>query len=221
MEKKSAMMLQDPQGKQPDDEEEDPIAKDVKDLFDEAQELAYGRDELVRQLEVHTDKTPELSGGDIDADWERADSGEEAVGGENPTPDQDVVEDIGKAVGLTYQDNEPLRIDDKLSKRDESPWELDPASSVDYPRRVDEEFNRPLPREGMASGQPQPNPVPARTSASAKTGRKTAKKTTRRSTPKAGKKNSTARGARVKGGHRTKHTERHSTRTGRQLPRSA
>ena len=36
-------------------------------------------------------------------------SGDEAPGGDNPTPDQDIVDDIGKALGVEYQDNEELR----------------------------------------------------------------------------------------------------------------
>ena len=36
-------------------------------------------------------------------------TGEEAPGGDNPTPDQDVVDDIGKALGVTYNDNEELK----------------------------------------------------------------------------------------------------------------
>lgn len=57
--------------------------------------------------------------------------GEESVGGGNPTPDQDVVEELGEAVGLTYEDNEPLGGEAKLHARDEHRWELNPASSED------------------------------------------------------------------------------------------
>jgi Family of unknown function (DUF6335) len=62
--------------------------------------------------------------------------GEESVGGENPTPDQDIVEEHGKAVGLTYEDNEPLHGSDKIEGRDQSRWELDPASSEGYEERM-------------------------------------------------------------------------------------
>jgi hypothetical protein len=34
--------------------------------------------------------------------------GDETVGGDNMTPDQSVVEEIGQAVGLTHEDDEPL-----------------------------------------------------------------------------------------------------------------
>ena len=74
-----------------------------------------------------------LTGGDIDADWRQANFGEdEAVGESNPTPDQDIVEDIGKAVGVTYEDAEPLRPEEKIAQRDEERWELNPVSSEDY-----------------------------------------------------------------------------------------
>src|SRR5215210_3054393 len=45
-----------------------------------------------------------LSGGDLDAAWDQAAAGDETVGGSNPTPDQDVVEEIGEALGVTYQE---------------------------------------------------------------------------------------------------------------------
>ena len=80
--------------------------------------------------------SPEVTGGDVDADFEDAYfSGDEAPGGDNPTPDQEVVDDIGRALGVEYNDNEELKSADKLSKRDKHRWELDPASSEDYKER--------------------------------------------------------------------------------------
>jgi len=77
-----------------------------------------------------------VTGGDVDADAENAYfSGEEAPGGDNPTPDQDIVDDIGRALGVEYQDNEELRGSDKVADRDKHRWELDPASSEDYKER--------------------------------------------------------------------------------------
>ena len=58
-----------------------------------------------------------------------------APGGDNPTPDQEVVEEIGRSVGVEYQDNEELKGSDKISRRDRHRWELDPASSEDYKDR--------------------------------------------------------------------------------------
>jgi len=80
--------------------------------------------------------TPAITGGDVDADLETAYfSGDEAAGGDNPTPDQEVVEEIGRALGIEYQDNEELRGSDKVADRDRHRWELDPASAEDYRER--------------------------------------------------------------------------------------
>jgi hypothetical protein len=95
-----------------------------------------GRQEMREALREHNETSPELTGGDVDADWEDAYSvGDEAPGGDNPTPDQDRVDDIGKALGVEYQDNEPLKASDKIAERDRHRWELDPASSDDYKDR--------------------------------------------------------------------------------------
>jgi hypothetical protein len=69
-----------------------------------------------------------VTGGDPDVDIEDAYfRRREAPGGDNPTPDQDIVEDIGKALGVTYNDNEELKGADKLVERDKHRWEMDPA----------------------------------------------------------------------------------------------
>ncbi len=95
-----------------------------------------GRDEMEQSRREHASMTPAITGGDVDADWETAYfSGDEAPGGDNPTPDQDVVEDIGKALGVQYEDNEELKAADKVTQRDKHRWELDPASSEDYKER--------------------------------------------------------------------------------------
>ena len=112
---------------------------EVRAEFSEAQQLAAGRDLLARRMREHTSESPKLSAGDVDAAWEKADVGEETVGGSNPTPDQDIVSEVGTAVGLPYADDEPLRIGDKEAARDEERWELDPASAEDYAERVKEE----------------------------------------------------------------------------------
>lgn len=92
-----------------------------------------GRREMKERTDKLTQTGPAMTGGDIDADWESAYSvGDEAPGGDNPTPDQDIVDDIGRAVGVEYEDNEELKGEEKISKRDRKRWELDPASSEDY-----------------------------------------------------------------------------------------
>ncbi len=93
-----------------------------------------GREELRANIKRHTETSPVLTAGDVDARWDDAYAvGDEAPGGDNPTPDQDRVDDIGKALGVVYEDNEELRASDKVAKRDKHRWELDPASSEDWP----------------------------------------------------------------------------------------
>jgi len=92
-----------------------------------------GRAALRHAKGEHTETSPAMTGGDVDADWEDAYAvGDEAPGGDNPTPDQDRVDDIGRALGVEYQDNEELKGADKIAKRDKHRWELDPASAEDY-----------------------------------------------------------------------------------------
>ena len=77
----------------------------------------------------------QLSAGDPDVSRQGIDTGEETPGGSTPTPDQDVVDEIGEAVGVTYQEDEPLIFDEKYAKRDDARWENNPASSEDYEER--------------------------------------------------------------------------------------
>jgi hypothetical protein len=91
-----------------------------------------GRAEAAQEREAYSTMTPSITGGDVDVDVEDAYfSGDEAPGGDNPTPDQDIVDDIGKALGLQYQDDEELSTE-KINERDKHRWEMDPASSDDY-----------------------------------------------------------------------------------------
>src|SRR5215471_5155957 len=69
-------------------------------------------------------KMAALTGGDVDADMESAYfTGDETPGGDNPTPDQNDVDEIGHAVGLEYQDNEELKSTDKIDERDRHRWD--------------------------------------------------------------------------------------------------
>lgn len=82
--------------------------------------------------------SPVLTGGDIDAAWAQAATvGDEAVGGTVATPDQDIVDEIGAAVGLEMDDHAFLRTNEILEERDERRWDLDPMSSEDYEERRD------------------------------------------------------------------------------------
>ena len=93
-----------------------------------------GRSALQQAKRGRHETSPVMTGGDVDADWEDAYAvGDEAPGGDNPTPDQDRVDDIGRAMGVEYADNEELKASDKIAERDKHRWELDPASAEDYP----------------------------------------------------------------------------------------
>jgi len=74
-----------------------------------------------------------LTGGDVDADWARAaSSGEEAVGGTVATPDQDVVDEIGRAVGLEQPTDAEVRTSDEiLHERDRHRWDLESNARED------------------------------------------------------------------------------------------
>jgi hypothetical protein len=93
---------------------------------------------LLNEIREHTDTSPDLAAGDLDAAWQDAGSGEELVGGSAPTPGQDCVDAIGEALGLVYRDGEILRTEEKLALRDEHRWELNPASSEDFADREEE-----------------------------------------------------------------------------------
>ena len=92
-----------------------------------------GRSDMMHKLAQHTSSSPALTAGDVDADWASADStGDEAPGGDNPTPDQDVVDEIGRALGVEYHDDEELQGGDEIAERDRHRWELDPSSKDEF-----------------------------------------------------------------------------------------
>ena len=94
-----------------------------------------GRAEIAEKLREHHGMT-DVTGGDLDVDVEDAYfTGEEAPGGDNPTPDQDIVDDIGKALGVRVRGQRGAEGSDKVVERDKHRWELDPASSEDYKDR--------------------------------------------------------------------------------------
>src|SRR5712692_1387276 len=116
----------------------EPMDDEIADDFAERQALSRaGRQALRDRLDEHHAKSPVLSAGDVDAAWDLADSGEETVSGHAPTPDQDVVDEIGAAAGLTYADDEPLNYG-KVLERDAHRWELNPASDDDSDDDLDD-----------------------------------------------------------------------------------
>jgi hypothetical protein len=81
----------------------------------------------VHDLEEHHEVTPRLTGGDLDADWARAEAdGEETVGGSVPTPDQDIVDEIARALGVEQDSDAEVRTTDEiLRERDRLRWQLE------------------------------------------------------------------------------------------------
>ena len=91
-----------------------------------------GRTELAESQLAHAGITPAIN---LDVSVEKVYvSGDEARGN-NPTPDQDIVDDVGKAIEIEYQDDEELGASDKVVERDKHRRKLDPASSEDYKDR--------------------------------------------------------------------------------------
>lgn len=87
--------------------------------------------ELRVRLAEHHSSSPADSGGDIDAEWEDVnDAGAESVFGHNPTPDQSNVEENAHAMGIDFEDNEPLNFIEKLEKRDRDRYELNEGSKT-------------------------------------------------------------------------------------------
>jgi hypothetical protein len=82
--------------------------------------------------------TLNLNGGDVGSAAEKVSAtGEQDVGGSTPTPDQDIVDELGAEAGIEMPEAAILHAADMLEHRDESRWELDPMSAEDYAERDD------------------------------------------------------------------------------------
>jgi hypothetical protein len=118
------------------DDETFPGAPSTLGYEPKASSAESGQASLHQRIREHTEGGPALTGGELDADWSEAySSGEETPGGDMPTPDQDVVEEIGRALGVEYEDAEELKGSEKIEARDRHRWEYDPASAEDYKDR--------------------------------------------------------------------------------------
>jgi hypothetical protein len=116
-----------------------------------------GRDRAWQQVRAHVGLDPELRTGDMDASLEDANFvGEEGIGGSMVPPDASDVDEIGRAVGVHYQDNEPLDMQHKVDQRDEDRWELDPASAEDWATRQHREEHDRAQRKTRAEPTPPP-----------------------------------------------------------------
>ena len=86
-----------------------------------------GKRERPGQRPAELEPDAPLAGGDVDADEERAASaGEEAVGGRVATPDKDVVDDLGRGVGVELPPTAPVVTSEEvLRERDARYWDLE------------------------------------------------------------------------------------------------
>ena len=88
-------------------------------------------EQLAHRLRDNTAASPSDAGGDLDASWEDVNnSGSESVGGDNPTPDQSLVEENAHALGVNFEDNEELEFVDKIERRDRDRYELEESSKA-------------------------------------------------------------------------------------------
>jgi hypothetical protein len=103
-------------------------------------DVSAGSRKLAERLKNDPLADPVVTGGDLDAQFESAQfSGDESAVSSMPTPENNVVEDIGRAMGVTYADDEELKVGEKERSRDRNRWELDPASAEDYQERAKDE----------------------------------------------------------------------------------
>ena len=82
--------------------------------------------------ELRTNIDADLTAGDLDPDCEI----EELLGDNSGRhSDRDIVDELGEAIGLTYEEDEELWCGTKERERDRHRWELDPASADDWRER--------------------------------------------------------------------------------------
>ena len=99
-------------------------------------DVTAGSARLADRIREDGAEDPVITGGDLDANWANAQfSGDDAAVSSTPAPAAGTVDDIGAAMGVTYQDSEELRVGEKERDRDKKRFELDPASSDDWQDR--------------------------------------------------------------------------------------
>ena len=119
---------------------------EVEEILHDTQTAIHESTETVGPSRADVAREVALAGGDVDAASDQPGGGDESVGGSTPTPDQDVVDELGRAAGVTYAADEPLRPEEKEAERDDERWELDPASAEDYEERMREQARPRRPR---------------------------------------------------------------------------
>src|SRR5437763_15562969 len=73
-------------------------------------DVSAGSRKLAERLKNDPLADPVVTGGDLDAQFESAQfSGDESAVSSMPTPEQNDVDNIGRAMGVTYQEDEELQ----------------------------------------------------------------------------------------------------------------
>ena len=107
--------------------------EDIDPLFSGLFERDTGIRQTLSKLKAISISGTDVTGGDLDDDLYQAEVvGEEAIGGQTPTPDQNVTEEILQATGIDVADGEIVQVKEKLDLRDRLRWELKPESAEDY-----------------------------------------------------------------------------------------
>src|SRR2546430_16318691 len=70
-------------------------------------DVSAGSKKLAERLRENPNADPSLSGGDIDAQWDMAESqGDEGAAGSIATPEQNDGQELAGAIGINYADDE-------------------------------------------------------------------------------------------------------------------
>ena len=104
---------------------------EIEEFMEEEIAHAPKDPELLAHRLHNTAASPVDAGGDLDAAWEDVnESGSETFAGDSPTPDQSIVEENARAVGVSFEDNEELDFLDKIERRDRKRFELEEQSKT-------------------------------------------------------------------------------------------
>lgn len=104
--------------------------QEILDDFAERQMMPTDEQGMTRRMRQHHSETPDVTGGDVDAAWEQGEDVGDETPSTEPMPDHDRVGEMGEALGVTYEDDEPLDFAEKVWRRDEERFEMMPESAT-------------------------------------------------------------------------------------------
>jgi Family of unknown function (DUF6335) len=107
--------------------------------------LSRGDDDVAWEREDPLSTRPGIESDRLGAGFDPTRLGDETGDASSPRPDENIADEIGAEVGVTYQEGEELDTVNKVAERDRDRWELRPASSEDFVTRSnldDEELER-------------------------------------------------------------------------------